>query len=155
MIRNMGAAVLLDQALSPIGEQLINRMRGRAHRADDGAEDAWIVVALVGDEDRRERIVQPPAAAEALVAAVGKRRHNFGKSRVVGGDNAQTIDPEWHYELLSSVVEAFKIARRAAVSACPSAAPVDPSTCGRRRQPTWLSGSIRAEIYGSAQAEVA
>ena len=45
-----------DLLFDPVGEQLIGRICGRAHRADGGAECARIVVALVSDQDQGERI---------------------------------------------------------------------------------------------------
>jgi hypothetical protein len=56
MVRNSRATVMLDQPLGPIREQLIGRLHGRAHRADDSAEDTWVIVALIGNQDQCKRI---------------------------------------------------------------------------------------------------
>src|SRR4051794_24095056 len=71
-------------------------MHSRAHRADSGAECERIIVALVSDQDHRERIARPLATAEARLGAIGKRRYEVGKPCIAGGDNTQAIDPERH-----------------------------------------------------------
>src|SRR3954451_14625593 len=128
----------LGQPLGPIGEQLIGRMYGRALRADDGVKRERVVVALVRDQNRRERIARATTTVEAGLGAIGKRRHKVGKPCVFGGDNAQATDPERHEPLLLPVGEAFRIARlsaspghRSTISAPPAPARPWRPTCAR------------------------